>query len=127
MTLAAGSVIVGGVSHLPSDATPNGEARGALSDEIDNATILARIEMCIARSDTAARESVRARQASEEALRLVQDVKRATMRLASDHFALRSGIPPTWRRRVAFAVAAGAFGAIAGAVVFFVLRGIFGA
>ena len=124
MTLAAGSVIVGGVSHHPPGATPNGDVRGALSEEIDNATLLARIEMCITRSDTAARESVRARQASEEALQLVHEVKRATMRLASDHFALRSGIPPTWRRRVAFALTAGAFGAVAGAVVFFVLRGI---
>jgi len=124
LTPGAGSVIVDGVSSSP-EKTPNGNDNPPVAEPIDTAALLARIEVCIARSDLAAKESVRAREASEEALRLALDVKRASLRIASDQFELRTGFPPTWRRRIALACAAGGIGSIAGVVVAFLLRGIF--
>lgn len=104
MTPGGTSRKVEGVST--SEAT-NGDSNPPSVDPIDNTTILAAVKVCIAKSEEAAK-------AAGEARDLAADVKRATSRLASDHFELRTGIPPSWRRRLALAAVAAGIGAVTG-------------
>lgn len=67
---------------------------------IDYAALAARIEVCIGRVDVAIRESKAARQAAEK--------------VANDQFELRTGLPPSWRRRLVLVALAAAIGALAG-------------
>ena len=110
------------------ELTPNGDPHQEPTEHIDNAVLLAHIKVCIIQSDLAAKESTRAREAAEDALQLVQEVRRATTRIASDQFELRTGVPPTWRRRAllaAIAATVGAMvGALAGAAAALITRGI---
>lgn len=72
---------------------------------VDLDLLYASIQTCIIRSDLAAKEASRGREASELAVKAVS-------KLADDHFELRTGIPPTWGRRLALAGIAGGAGAV---------------
>lgn len=87
--------------------SPNGNAESLTTDPIDNASILARVELCITRSEQAAKMA-------EQTHEIVAEIKTMVTSLASDHLEVRGGVPLTWRRRIALVAIAAAVGALAG-------------
>jgi len=99
----------------PDNKPRNGTDPHVIEDPIDNAELLARIEVCIAKCDDSRKMSDYAGTAID-AMQLDMAIhKRMLQRLTTLALEQRTGIPSSWPRRLVLVAAAAILGGLAGA------------